>query len=69
MTTLSVEMERFVKLHLRNGIVATITVAEDDALRTFPSCVLRRKRTVLEELIIVAVLTVMILVAHDHVVN
>ena len=65
-------MERFVKLHLRDGIVATITVAADGALRTFPSCVLRRKRIVLKELIIVAVhwyFVHCIMVAHDHVVN
>ena len=60
-------MERFVKVRLRDGIVATTTVVADGALRTYLSCVLRRN--VPEELITVAVLPAMILAAHDHVVH
>ena len=60
-------MERFVKVHLRVGIAAMNMVAANGALRTLPSCVLRKNVQV--ELIVVAVLTVLMLVAQDYVVQ
>ena len=60
-------MERFVKVRLKVGIAAMNMVAANGALRTLPSCVLRKNVQV--ELIVVAVLTVLMLVAQDYVVH
>ena len=60
-------MERFVKVHLRVGIAAMNMVAANGALRTLPLCVLRKNVQV--ELIVVAALTVLMLVAQDYVVH
>ena len=53
-------------LILRVGVVAMSTEAENAALRTYPLCVLERH--VEAAVIIVAVMTVWILMARDHVV-
>ena len=60
-------MDRFVKELLRAGAVAMTMVAANGALRTLPSCV--RRRNVQVERIVVAVLTVLMLVAQDYVVH
>ena len=60
-------MERFVKVRLRVGIAAMNMVAANGALRTLPSCVLRKNVQV--ELTVVAALTVLMLVAQDYVVH
>ena len=60
-------MERFVKVRLRVGIAAMNMVAANGALRTLLSCVLRKNVQV--ELIVVAALTVLMLVAQDYVVH
>ena len=60
-------MERYVKELLRAGTVAMTMVAANGALRTLPSCV--KRKNVQMERIVVAVLTVLMLVAQDYVVH